>query len=176
MAKKFSNALAVVLLLIGLVAALPLTGVFTKATCTWETSSQATSTLGPDDKGLTSLALLVRSGDAALTPALRADVIEGLKGRGVNDIADNPVTWPRADVTVVDISGRYTPLYAPLTMRTKVVLDRSKGDPRGHVVDATVEVTGRCTGLVAKEAWMAGPRGHLATAIVALLTGPLPAR
>lgn len=176
MAKKFSNALAVVLLLIGLVAALPLTGVFTKATCTWETSSQATSTLGPDDKALTSLALLVRSGDAALTPALRADLIEGLKGRGVTDIADNPVTWPRADVTVTEVSGRYTPFYAPLTMRTRVILDRKKGGGANHAVDATVEVTGRCTGLVGKDEWMAGPRGHVVAAVLNLLVPTAPPR
>jgi len=176
MAKKFSNALAVVLLLIGLVAALPLTGVFTKATCTWETSTQTTTSLAPGDKALTSLALLVRSGDAALTPALRADLIEGLKSRGVTDIADNPVTWPRADVTVTEVSGRYTPFYAPLTMRTRVILDRKKGGGGVHAVDATIEVTGRCTGLVGKDEWMAGPRRHVVAAVLDRLMPATPAR
>ena len=175
MVTKLNNAVAVVLLLVAIAAVLPVAGIYSNATCTWDTSTQ-TVTSRVDNRAMPGLALLVRSGDAAVTSALRADLIAGLAARGVTDVADNPVTWPRADVTVVDISGRYTPFYAPLTMRAKVVLDRSKGDPRGHVVDATVEVTGRCTGLVGKEAWMAGPGGHLATAIVALLTGPLPAR
>lgn len=168
MARKLSNALAVVLLFVGVVAALPITGVFERADCQWVTSVDAVATSTTPLP--TKLALSVRSGDAKLGPALRAGIVTALEQAGVTEIVDNPVTWPRADVTVFEVAGRYTPFYAPLTLKTKVTLDRAKKSPGGHLVDATIEVTGKCTGLVGREAWMASPRQHVVDAVATLLT------
>ena len=50
MARKLSNALAVVLLLVGLVAALPITGLYEKADCTW-VSARSTRASAPMTAG-----------------------------------------------------------------------------------------------------------------------------
>lgn len=169
MARKFSNALAVVLLVIAVLAALPVTGLYENADCQWTTSVDAvTTSTAPLAK---KIALSVKTGDPQLGPALREGLVAALTTAGVAEIVDNPLTWPRADVTVFELAGRYTPFWAPLTLKTKVTLDQSKKGASGHAVDATVVVTGRCMGLVGKDTWMASPRKPVVDAVSTLLIG-----
>jgi hypothetical protein len=148
------------------IAALPITGLYENADCQWTTSVDAvtTSTTPLPAK----LALSVKSGDPKLGPAIREGLVAALGAAGVSEFVDNPVTWPRADVTIFEVAGRYTPFYAPLTLKTKVTLDKARKG--GHQVDATIEVSGSCTGLVGREAWMASPRSHVVDAAATLLS------
>ena len=171
MFRRVNQVVFVLLLLLGVAAALPTTGVYSSATCEWERRGPPPTT--PTSTPTLSLAL--RAGDVAIANALRQRVEAGLKAGGTTNIVNNPMTFPRASVTVTSIDGRWTPFWARLKLEVSVVVDRKKGG-KGHEVDAVVVVDGACTGLVNGDEWQASALDALAADVLAqLAASPSPA-
>ena len=143
--------LSALLLLVFVIALLPTLGIFTASDCSAIVGTSATQTQEELDGAVPKrLALGVRVSDAAMTKALRDVVTARLSERGVGEIVENPVTWPRLDVTLTEMSGRWTPFYAHVLLKGRVFYDVKK-QKRAHDLEVTVQ--GACTGLVGKEEW-----------------------
>jgi hypothetical protein len=157
MKRRWDRVLAVVLLVFGVVALLPVTGIYTHTSCEWVQTPTVTgaSTLKP---GVT-LSLSVRAGDPALQKKMRDALEAGLTAKGVAKFVDNPVARPRAQVVMEEMAGRWTPFSAPLKMKVRVLLNERKG--AGDVLDASIVIDGTCTGLVSRDQWQDEPLGKV---------------
>lgn len=151
---KKANRIAVVpLFALAVTALLTTTGVLSASTCDWKADVQKKSS-APLPKGK-QLSLSIRAGTNEIGTKLREGVTAGLKAKGVQDIVDNPLTRPRAQVVVEEQTGRYTPFWAPLHLKIRVLVDTTRGrDEGGVATDAVVLVDGTCTGLVTKDTWV----------------------
>ena len=152
----------VLLLIIGGAALLPITGGWSHASCAWQSAGPAAST----SAALQTLSLSLRTPDVGTGTGLRQRLEEGLKGRGVKELVDNPKTYPRAQITVTEMDGRWTPFWARLRLKANVVVDRKK-DKQGHDVNVDVVVEGSCSGLVTRDEWQASALDVLAKDILA---------
>jgi hypothetical protein len=157
MKRRWDRYFAVVLLVVGVVALLPVTGVYTNTSCTWTQapSAKGTSPFKAGNPSGMTLSLSVRAGDNELTKKLRAGIEKGLTDKGFSKLVDNPVARPRAQIVIEEMAGRWTPFWAPLSMKARVLVNERKG--AGDVLDATYLVDGKCTGLVSREQWQSEP-------------------
>lgn len=151
---RTANRVAVVpLFALAVVALLTTTGVLQYGTCDWQADGASKNAKPPPAPGKT-LALSVRAGTNETTQKLREGLVEGLKKAGVENLVDNPQTRPRAQVVVEEQRGRYTPFWAPLFVKVRVLLDTTRGkDQDGPALDATITIEGTCKGLVGKDQW-----------------------
>ena len=152
----------VLLLLIGAAALLPITGVYANASCDWKSEGPAPGGGAP----LSSVSLSLRAPDAAVGAGLRQRIEAGLKAGGVADVVDNPLSFPRAQVTVTEMDGRWTPFWATLKLKTNVIVDRKK-DRKGADVSVDVVVEGSCRGLVNSDQWRDSALDVLAKDVIA---------
>ncbi len=149
---KRANRIAVVPLFgIAVIALLTSMGVLSYSTCEWTKNGDVGATKGTADAPMKVVSLVVRAGDNDIAKRIREGVTAGLTEGGVAQIVSNPTTWPRAEIVVEEMRGRWTPFWAPLFVKTRVFLDLKKRD--GRVVDGTVQLEGSCTGLVSKDTW-----------------------
>ncbi|MDP2340846.1 MAG: hypothetical protein Q8O67_07810 [Deltaproteobacteria bacterium] len=164
MFKRLNWVVFVLLMVIGAAALLPITGIYSNASCEWTAQSPAVAAdkLTP----LPSLSLSLRTPDATLGVGLRERLERGLKKGGVVELVDNPHTFPRAQITVTEMDGRWTPFWARLKMKTNVVLDRKK-DRKGTDVSVDVVVEGSCKGLVTRDEWQGSGLDTLAEHVIA---------
>jgi hypothetical protein len=167
-----ANRIAVVpLFALAVTALLTTTGVLSASTCEWATEVQTKSS-APIPKGKP-LALSIRAGTNDIGAKLREGVTAGLKERGYTDLVDNPMTRPRAQVVVEEQTGRYTPFWAPLHLKIRVLMDTTRGkDDGGTATDAVILVDGKCTGLVTKDTWVGDWIPAAITEIVKALAPP----
>ena len=162
MVRRLNWVVFVLLLIIGGAALLPITGVWSHASCAWQSAGPAAST----SAALQTLSLSLRTPDVGTGTGLRQRLEEGLKGRGVKELVDNPKTYPRAQITVTEMDGRWTPFWARLKMKTNVVVDRKK-DRKGTDVSVDVVVEGSCKGLVSRDEWQATALDRVASEVIA---------
>lgn len=167
MFRKINWVVFVLLIVIGLAAALPITGLYDHASCDWGPAPALAKAEPTTTMPLLSLSL--RAPDVALAGALRPRLEAKLKEAGVKELVDNPLTWPRAQITVTEMEGRYTPFWASLRLKAHVTLDKKK-DRGGSDVSADFAVEGSCKGLVSPETWQAGALELLAQELVAGLS------
>ncbi len=149
MFRRLNQVIFVLLLVAVIAAALPTTGVFSSASCEWQREGPPPASPVPT----TTLSLSLRAGDMVFADGLRARLLRSLKAGGVTTLVDNPLTYPRATVSVTAIEGRWTPFWAGLKMQATVVVDRVRGGRGSHAVDATVVIDGACMGLVNSDEW-----------------------
>ena len=150
------------LLVIGAAALLPMTGVYSNAACVWSSDGPPSSSSSP----LKTLSLSIRTPEVTTGVGLRARLEAGLKAKGVSDLVDNPHTYPRTQITVTEMDGRWTPFWARLRLKTNVVVDLKK-DRKGHDTNVDVVVEGSCTGLVSKDEWQNGALDRVAAGVLA---------
>ena len=161
MFRRLNWVVFVLLMVVGLAALLPITGVYSHASCEWRSEGPAGTDLTP----LPTLSLSLRTPDAAVGVELRSLLEAQLKQKGVTELVDNPLAWPRAQVTVTEMDGRWTPFWARMKLKTNVVLDRKK-DRKGNDVSVDILVEGSCSGLVSRTEWQSGALARLANDVV----------
>ena len=163
MFRRLNWVVFVLLMGVGLAALLPISGLYSAASCDWRSEGPAPHAALT---ALPTLSLSLRTPDAAVGVSLRAGLSKRLTEHGVTDLVDNPLTYPRAQITVTEMDGRWTPFWARLTLKAHVVVDRKK-DRNGNDVSVDVSVHGSCTGLVSGDQWQTDALDLLAHDVVA---------
>ncbi len=165
--KILGRVFFVVVTLLLVLSLLPTLGIFHHETCEWHDEAKATRTSFMKVPNLNGLSISVRSNENELGGQLRERITAGLAARGVSGFVDNPVARRRLTLTLEEMSGRWTPFYSSVKLRTRTFVDLDdQKDRSAHSADVTVTVEGSCTGLVKKDGWLDGAVDRVAAATV----------
>lgn len=153
--KILGRVFFVVVTLLLVASLLPTLGVIHAADCDMRTTFKRSRTKFVNVENLQGLSLSVRTNEGEIAPQLRASLIAELHERGVDGVVDNPVAKRRFTMTLEEMSGRWTPFYSTIHMRTRSTVDlKDQRDPNSHSADITTTVDGTCMGLVKKDGWL----------------------
>lgn len=137
---------------------LPTFGLYENSTCEW---SAAVKEERNGDvvtvEGLKGVSIAIRSNDKDVGDDLREGITATIRGRGVEDIVDNPVAKRQLTVSLNELNARWTPFHSTVSMKVQAQLDLDTKRRGPRAADVTVTVDGVCNGLVKKDGFLDHP-------------------
>lgn len=149
------HVLFVFLMVVAVLASLPWAFGVDASRCDWQSGVESKGDPASRAAYDVPFGLSVKTGDGEVTKQLRAAVEERLRGGGIANIVDNPVTRPRADIALEEAQLRWLPFYASAKTRARVLLTRPGRGAQARGLDSQVTAAGTCIGLVSFAKWRA---------------------